>query len=93
MITWGIASALMAFIFEFILIFWLKDSPNDVKCLTPEENKLIIEEHEQEIAAKNSMKKYTLWQALGDKTVLKLSFIYFMWITVFGDLVSGCQQY
>lgn len=29
------------------------------------------------------MKKYTLWQALGDKTVLKLSFIYFMWVTGF----------
>lgn len=74
---------IMAFIFGFILIFWLKDSPNDVNWLTQEEKKLIIEEYEKEIAAKNSMKKYTLWQALGNKTVLKLSFIYFMWITGF----------
>ena len=74
---------IMAFTFGIILIFWLKDSPKDVNWLTPEEKKIIIEEYEQEIAAKNSVKKYTLWQALGDKTVLKLSFIYFMWITGF----------
>lgn len=74
---------IMAFIFGIVLIFWLKDSPKDVNWLTPEEKKIIIEEYEQEIAAKNSVKKYTLWQALGDKTVLKLSFIYFMWITGF----------
>lgn len=73
----------IAFIFGIILIFWLKDSPKDVNWLTPEEKKAIIEEYEQEIAAKNSVKKYTLWQALGDKTVLKLSFIYFMWVTGF----------
>jgi sugar phosphate permease len=74
---------IMAFIFGIILIFWLKDSPKDVNWLTPEEKKIILEEYEQEIAAKNSVKKYTLWQALGDKTVLKLSFIYFMWVTGF----------
>lgn len=74
---------IIAFIFGIILIFWLKDSPKDVNWLTPEEKKAIIEEYEQEIDAKNSVKKYTLWQALGDKTVLKLSFIYFMWVTGF----------
>lgn len=74
---------IMAFIFGIILVFWLKDSPKDVDWLTPEEKKILIEEYEQEIAAKNSVKKYTLWQALGDKTVLKLSFIYFMWVTGF----------
>ncbi|OOM14444.1 MFS transporter [Clostridium saccharobutylicum] len=74
---------IIAFIFGIILIFWLKDSPKDVNWLTPEEKKAIIEEYEQEIAAKNSVKNYTLWQALRDKTVLKLSFIYFMWVTGF----------
>jgi len=74
---------IMAFTFGIILIFWLKDWPKDVNWLTPEEKKIITEEYEQEIAIKNSVKKYTLWQALGDKTVLKLSFIYFMWITGF----------
>ena len=74
---------IMAFTFGIILIFWLKDWPKDVNWLTPEEKKIITEEYEQEIAVKNSVKKYTLWQALGDKTVLKLSFIYFMWITGF----------
>lgn len=74
---------IMAFTFGIILIFWLKDWPKDVNWLTPEEKKIITEEYEQEIAAANSVKKYTLWQALADKTVLKLSFIYFMWITGF----------
>lgn len=73
----------MAFIFGVILIFWLKDWPEEVNWLTVEEKKIIREEYEQEIAAKNSMKKYTLWEAFKDKTVLKLCFIYFMWITGF----------
>ncbi|WP_406540999.1 MFS transporter [Clostridium ljungdahlii] len=63
--------------------FWLKDSPEDVSWLTPEEKKTIRAEYEREIAVKNSIKKYTLWEALKDKTVLKLCFIYFMWVTGF----------
>ncbi|MBA5851174.1 MFS transporter [Clostridium sp. cel8] len=73
----------LAFIFGIILIFWLKDSPEDVNWLTEEEKKKMKEEYEKEIEIKNSIKKYTLWQALSDKTVLKLCFIYFMWVTGF----------
>ncbi|AKN30139.1 MFS transporter [Clostridium carboxidivorans P7] len=73
----------MAFVFGIILIFWLKDWPKDVNWLTAEEKKSLQEEYEKEIAAKNSIKKYTLWEALKDKTVLKLCFIYFMWVTGF----------
>lgn len=73
----------IAFIFGIILIFWLKDWPKDANWLTAEEKKLLQEEYEKEIAAKNSIKKYTLWEALKDKTVLKLCFIYFMWVTGF----------
>ncbi|OAA91101.1 MFS transporter [Clostridium ljungdahlii] len=73
----------MAFIYGIILIFWLKDSPEDVNWLTLEEKKTIRTEYEREIAVKNSIKKYTLWEALKDKTVLKLCFIYFMWVTGF----------
>jgi len=73
----------MAFVFGIVLIFWLKDSPEDVKWLTSEEKKAIREDYESEIAIKNSVKKYTLWEALRDKTVLKLCFIYFMWVTGF----------
>ncbi|KZL92565.1 MFS transporter [Clostridium magnum] len=73
----------MAFIFGFIVLFWLKDSPKDAHWLTEEEKNKLISEYEQEIAIKNSAKKYTLWQALSDKTVLKMCFTYFMWITGF----------
>lgn len=73
----------MAFVFGIILIFWLKDWPEEVNWLTPEEKKILKSDYEKEIAAKNSIKKYTLWEAFKDKTVLKLCFIYFMWITGF----------
>jgi sugar phosphate permease len=73
----------MAFIFGIILIFWLKDWPEDVNWLTAQEKKKIRADYEKEIAVKNSIKKYTLWEALKDKTVLKLCFIYFMWVTGF----------
>lgn len=73
----------MAFIFGIILIFWLKDWPEDVNWLTAEEKKAIRADYEREVAVKNSVKNYTLWEALSDKTVLKLCFIYFMWVTGF----------
>lgn len=78
-----VLEGLIAFIFGIILIFWLKDKPEDAGWLTEEEKKKIKSEYEKEIALKNSVKKYTLWEALKDRTVLKLCFIYFMWVTGF----------
>lgn len=74
---------IIAIIFGFTLIFWLKDWPKDVNWLTPEEKKTITDDYEQEIISKNSKKRYTLWQALSDKKVIKMCFIYFMWVTGF----------
>lgn len=74
---------IMAFIFGIILIFWLKDWPKDVNWMTEEEKKTRMEEYEQEIILKNSVKKFTIWQAMGDKTVLKLCLTYFLWISGF----------
>lgn len=73
----------MAFIFGIILIFWLKDSPSDANWLTDREKEEIIEEYKNEIAEKNNIRKYTLWQAMADKHVLKMCLIYFLWITGF----------
>lgn len=81
--TLFILEGLMAVIFGVIILFWLADWPKDVKWLTAEEKKLLVERYEQEIAIKNAVRKFTVWEALRDREVLKLCFIYFMWITGF----------
>jgi ACS family tartrate transporter-like MFS transporter len=78
-----ILEAVPAVIFGFILIYWLKDWPKDANWLTPEEKQLLTDQYEKEIATKDSVRKYTFWQAVTDPEVLKLCLIYFMWITGF----------
>ncbi|MEG6584361.1 MFS transporter [Dendrosporobacter sp. 1207_IL3150] len=75
--------AIPAVVFGIIILYWLKDWPKDAKWLTAEEKQKITDDYDKEIAAKNSAKKYTVWQAFSDKEVLKLCLIYFMWITGF----------
>lgn len=78
-----ILEAIPAVIFGLLLVYFLPDWPKDAKWLTAEEKKYMVETYEAEVAAKDSVKKYTIWQALTDKEVLKLCVIYFMWITGF----------
>lgn len=78
-----ILEGLMAFVFGIIVPFWLADWPKDVHWLTPEEKKALAEQFEREVAVKNSARKYTVWEALRDKEVLRLCLIYFMWVTGF----------
>lgn len=75
--------AIPAIVFGITLIYWLKDWPKDAKWLSTAEQAILKEEYEKEIIKKNSVRKYTLWQAFRDKEVLKLCTIYFMWITGF----------
>jgi MFS transporter, ACS family, tartrate transporter len=75
--------AIPAVIYGILLLFLLVDWPKDAKWLTAEEKKELTRQYEDEIAAKNSARRYTLWQALSDREVLKLCLIYFMWITGF----------
>jgi MFS transporter, ACS family, tartrate transporter len=75
--------AIPAVAYGILLLFLLVDWPKDATWLTEEEKKELTEQYENEIAAKNSARRYTLWQALSDKEVLKLCLIYFMWITGF----------
>lgn len=75
--------AIPAVLFGIILLYWLADWPKDAKWLTREEKELLTRQYEEEVAKKNSAKKYTVWQAFRDKEVLKLCLIYFMWITGF----------
>jgi len=78
-----ILEGIPAIILGIILIYWMADWPKDAKWLTAEEKQLLTEQYETEISVKSSAKKYTIWQALGDKEVLKLCLIYFMWVTGF----------
>ena len=78
-----ILEGIPAIILGIVLIYWMADWPKDAKWLTAEEKQQLTEEYETEISLKSSAKKYTIWQALGDKEVLKLCLIYFMWVTGF----------
>ena len=76
-----ILEGIPAVLFAFVLVAWLADSPKDAAWLTPEEKKFLTEQLEREIAAKSAVKRYTVWQALADREVLKLCVTYFLWIT------------
>jgi MFS transporter, ACS family, tartrate transporter len=75
--------AIPAIVFGIILLFWLADWPKDVNWLTGEEKAMLAEQYNQDLLAKNSVRKYTLRQIFTDKEVLKLCLIYFMWMTGF----------
>lgn len=78
-----IIEALPALLFTFVFLFWVKDRPDKVGWLTPLEKEYLNETIKQEEAAKESVKKYTIWQSLTDKQVWRLCLIYFTWITGF----------
>jgi len=73
----------LAVFYSFFLLGWLKDKPEDCNWMTDEEKIELRAEINAEIAAKNKEKELTLWQALADKTVLKLSATYFLWVSGF----------
>lgn len=73
----------LSLLLGIVLWFWLKDWPKDVSWLTDEEKLLFSDLYQHEITVKNKVRKYTLWEGLKDPEVLKLGFIYFMWIVGF----------
>lgn len=75
--------AVPAIIFGFVILFWLKDWPKDAPWLTPAEKDRLERAYREETDAKDSVRKYTVLQALGNGEVLKLCLIYFLWITGF----------
>ena len=75
--------AVPALVFGFILLFWLKDWPKDAPWLTQEEKQCLERAYREETDAKDSVRKYTVLQALGNTEVLKLCLTYFLWITGF----------
>ena len=75
--------AIPALVFTFVFLFWVKDRPDKVSYLTPLEKEYLNTTIAAEEAAKESAKKYTIWQSLTDKQVWRLCVIYFTWITGF----------
>lgn len=66
-----------------VIYFWLKDDPEKVSWLDPEEKTFLRESLARETANKVSVQKYSVWQALTNPEVLKLCLIYFLWVTGF----------
>jgi MFS family permease len=75
--------AIPAVLYGIALLYLLADWPKDAKWLSDEEKRGLTAQYESEVAAKASVRRYTLWQALSNREVLKLCLIYFMWITGF----------
>jgi sugar phosphate permease len=78
-----VIEAVPAVIFGFVVLAWMADRPSEARWLTPEERDFLNAQYEREVAAKTAERRYTVWQALGDREVLKLCLIYFLWITGF----------
>jgi len=78
-----IVEAVPALVFGVVLLFWLADWPRQVAWLSPDEKKALAGEYERDIERKNSLRAYSLWEAMRDPEVLKLCLIYFLWITGF----------
>jgi len=76
-----IIEAIPALMFGILVLFWLSDWPVEVNWLTPEEKQYLMAQYEREKAAKEAARRYTVWEALCDREVLKLCLIYFLWIT------------
>ena len=78
-----IIEAVPAIAFAFWFFFCVKDRPDQVSWLTDAEKKYLTDSFNAEQARLLKVKKYTIRQALTDKKVLKLGFIYFMWVIGF----------
>lgn len=78
-----ILEALPAIIFAIVFFFWVKDRPDQVSWLNAEEKAYLTNMYSEEVARMNAQKKYSILQALTDRKVLKLGFIYFMWVIGF----------
>ncbi|HVB35059.1 MAG TPA: MFS transporter [Patescibacteria group bacterium] len=75
--------AIPAVLIGLAIPFWMADRPRQASWLTADEKALLAQRYEQEVAAKASVHPYKVLDALKDREVLKLCFIYFLWITSF----------
>lgn len=92
-----------AVIFGVLTIFYLTDWPRDARWLSAEERDWITGELAREAAAKKPAHSYTIWEALLQPAVLKLTAIYFLsvsgsyaltiWLPTFLKLNSGLSDF
>lgn len=78
-----ILEAVPALAFAVFFFFGVKDRPDQVAWLTPAEKDYLTKAYQEEHARLQRIKKYTVLQAFTDPKVLKLCFIYFMWVIGF----------
>jgi len=82
-----ILEAIPALILGVICFFYLDDKLEDVKWLTNEEKKWLIDVTTKEKLEKQEAKHYTFAQALKDRDVLTLSLGYFFWMVGYYGIV------
>ncbi|MED4619417.1 MFS transporter, partial [Priestia megaterium] len=82
-----ILEAIPALILGIICFFYLDDKLEDVKWLTNEEKKWLIDVTTKEKLEKQEAKHYTFAQALKDRDVLTLSLGYFFWMVGYYGIV------
>ncbi len=78
-----IVEALPALVFGIVLYFWLADWPRHAGWLSEGEKRYLTSRYEDEVKRKSKARSYSLLEALRDPEVLRLSLIYFLWITGF----------
>ena len=78
-----ILEAVPALLFAVFFFFGVKDRPDQVSWLTDAEKAYLSAAYEAEKARLQKVKKYTVLQAFTDPKVVKLCFIYFLWVIGF----------
>jgi sugar phosphate permease len=78
-----LVEAVPAVVLGVIAIYWLADWPREARWLLHDEQSHLAAQYERENAAKLSVRRYTVLEALRDREVLKLGLIYFLWVTGF----------
>ena len=78
-----ILEAVPALCFAVFFFFCVKDRPDQVSWLNAAEKAYLTKAYVEEHARLQKVKKYTVMQVFTDPKVLKLCFIYFMWVIGF----------
>ena len=78
-----ILEAVPALLFAVFFFFGVKDRPDQVSWLTDAEKVYLYSAYEAEKVRLQKVKKYTVLQAFTDPKVVKLCFIYFLWVIGF----------
>lgn len=78
-----ILEAIPAIAFAVFFFFCVKDDPQKVTWLSQAEKDYLTKVYLKEKTQMQSVKKYTVLEAFADPKVLKLCFIYFMWVIGF----------